>query len=244
MTNQQKTIAFWIGSILGVVAVVFLVVATKHTLNTAATTNTVSFSGEGTVSAKPDIARLSFSIVTQSATSKGAQDANSTKSNEVTKFLKGQGIEDKDIKTSGYQIYPQQVYTGSSPRITGYQTSQNFQVIIRNLDNANKVLDGIVAAGVNQVDQLQFDIDDPEQLKAQAREKAIADAKVKARQLESQIGINLGKIVNFQEDVGGYVVYSKMTLETDGRGGGGGGPTLPTGENEITVSVSITYQIK
>ena len=244
MTNQQKTIAFWIGSILGVVAVVFLVVATKHTLNTAATTNTVSFSGEGTVSAKPDIARLSFSIVTQSATSKGAQDANSTKSNEVTKFLKGQGIEDKDIKTSGYQIYPQQVYTGSSPRITGYQASQNFQVIIRNLDNANKVLDGIVAAGVNQVDQLQFDIDDPEQLKAQAREKAIADAKVKARQLESQIGINLGKIVNFQEDVGGYVVYSKMTLETDGRGGGGGGPTLPTGENEITVSVSITYQIK
>ena len=244
MTNQQKTILFWIGTVLGAVAVVFLLVSINHTLNTATTSNTVAFTGEGKVMAKPDVARLNFSIVTQGTSSKNAQDANSAKSKEVTAFLKKQGIEDQDVKTSGYQIYPQQSYspTGGTPRITGYQASQNFQITIRDLDNANKILDGVVSAGVNQVDQLQFDIDDPEELKAQAREKAIAAAKEKAKGLESQIDIDLGDIVNFQENVGGYPGPYYDKIQTGG--GMGGGPSLPTGENEIVVSVTLTFQIK
>lgn len=245
MTNQQKTIAFWLGAVLGAVVIVFFLVSINQKLNTAATTNTVMLSGEGKVLAKPDVARLNFTILTQAATSKAAQDANSVKSNEVSKFLKKQGIEDKDIRTANYNIYPQQNYGpyGGTPRITGYQVSQNYQVTIRNLENANKVLDGVVSAGVNQVDQLQFEIDNPEALKADARGKAINDAKAKAKVLESQIGISLGKIVNFQEDVGGYPMFNKlMTLEA--RGGGGMPPSLPSGENEITVNVAVTYQIK
>lgn len=245
MTNQQKTIAFWIGAVLGAVVIIFFLVSINQKLNTATTTNTVTFNGEGKVLAKPDIAKLNFSIVTQAATSKAAQDANSAKSNEVSSFLKKQGIDEKDIRTTGYQIYPQQNYpqNGGAPRITGYQVSQNYQVTIRNLDTANKVLDGVVAAGVNQVDQLQFEIENPEALKADARAKAIADAKAKARVLESQIGISLGKIVNFEENVqGGPIYYDKLVAT--GMGGGGGAPSLPTGQNEVTVDISITYQIR
>src|SRR3989344_6862060 len=239
MTNQQKTIAFWLCTALGAVVIVFFLVLINQKINTATTANTVTFSGEGKVMAKPDVARLNFTILTQALTSKAAQDANSVKSNEVSGFLKKQGIEDKDIRTTGYQIYPQQNYpqNGGTPRITGYQVSQNYQVTIRNLENANKVLDGVVSAGVNQVDQLQFEIENPEALKADARAKAIADAKAKAKVLESQIGISLGKIVNFQENVGGYPIYDKM-MALDGRGGGGMVPSLPSGENEITVRVA------
>ena len=245
MDNQQKTIAFWIGAVLGAVVIVFFLVSINQKLNTATTTNTVTFNGEGKVLAKPDIAKLNFSIVTQAANSKAAQDANSAKSNEVSNFLKKQGVEDKDIRTTSYQIYPQQNYPqfGGTPKITGYQVSQNYNVTIRNLDQANKVLDGVVSAGVNQVDQLQFAIENPEALKADARAKAIADAKAKAKVLESQIGVNLGKIVNFQEDVGGYPqpIYYDKAMNV---GGMGGGPALPIGENEIVVIVAVTYQIK
>ena len=246
MTNQQKTILFWLGMALGVVVILFFLVTIQQKRDTAPTTNQVSFTGEGKVLAKPDVAKLNFTILTQAITSKAAQDANSTKSNEVARFLKDQGIADKDIKTSGYQIYPQQsIYSDTKPRITAYQASQNFQVVIRNLENANEVLDGVVAAGVNQVDQLQFVIDNPEQLKTQARAKAIKDAKEKANTLESQIGINLGKIVNFQENVAGYpgpIMYETAMLKSGT--GGAELPSLPSGENELTVSVTITYQIK
>jgi hypothetical protein len=117
------------------------------------------------------------------------------------------------------------------------------RVKIRDLGNVSPILDGIVAAGVNQVNNLSFEIDEPEKLKAEARAEAIADAKKKAGELKDQIGVKLGRIVNFSEGVSGYPmpVYGAMALE---KAGGGGGPSVPSGENEITVNVTITYQIK
>lgn len=107
------------------------------------------------------------------------------------------------------------------------------------------ILDGVVSAGANQVNGLSFEIDDPEGLKTEARKKAIEDAKKKANELEGEVGIRLGKIVNFSENTGGYPIPIYMKTEIDGRSGmGGGGPDVPTGENEITVNVTLTYQIK
>jgi len=243
-----------------VILAVFLLVSTNQIANTAATTNTVSFSGEGKVSAKPDVAAVSFSIVTESATSKAAQDENSKKSQKVTDFMKNQRIADKDIKTTGYNVYPQYNYPRPCPlgatsalypcvekeqRISGYQVTQLFGVKVRNLDNVGAILDGLVAAGANQVYNLGFQIDNPEKLKSEARAKAVEDAKKKALELESQVGIKLGKIVNYSENTGGWPIYFEAkAISADGRGGGAPAPSIPTGENEITVNVTLTYQIK
>lgn len=257
MTNQQKTILFWVGTALGAALVVFVAVSIKQKLQTAPSTNTVTFTGEGRVQATPDIALADFSIVTTSKTSKAAQDANSAKSKAVTDFLKKQGVEDKDISTTGYNIYPQyaspKVYfdrtavldlDNDQPKITGYTVNQNFQVKIRNLEKASAIVDGLVAAGVNQVNNLQFQVENPEAVKAEARQEAVADAKKKARDLENQIGLRLGRIVNFQENIGGYPIAMYSRAFEGGGGGYGGGPELPPGQNEITVSVTMTYQIK
>lgn len=230
-----------------VILAVFLLASTSRVLNTATTTNTVSFSGEGKVVAKPDIAKVQLSIVTDALTSKAAQDENSKKSKAVTDYLKKQDLDDKDIKTTGYNIYPQYKYPqfGGQPTITGYQVNQSMEVKVRNLDKVSNILDGVVTAGTNQVNSLSFEIDDPESLKADARKKAIEDAKNKAEELEDELDIDLGKIVNFSENTGGYPIPIYMKAEIDGRGGmGGGGPSVPTGENEIVVNVSLTYQIK
>lgn len=248
-----------------VVISIFFIVSINQKYNTATTTNTVSFSGEGKVSAVPDVAIVDFSVVTEAATSKAAQDQNSTKTQKLVGYLKSQNIADKDIKTTNYNIYPQYSSvrpcpmilnsSGSSivpgmpcvdkqPQITGYQVSESVEVKIRNLDNVSKILDGAVTAGVNQVGQLSFQIDNPEALKDQARAKAIADAKNKADALKSQLGINLGRIINFTEGTNGYpgpIMYESVK----GLGGGASsGPSVPSGENEITVDVTITYQIK
>ena len=123
--------------------------------------------------------------------------------------------------------------------------SQSIEIKIRNLDSVSDILDGVVSAGANQVNQLGFEIDNPEELKAEARKKAIEDAKNKAEELEDELGIDLGKIVNFSENTGGYPIPIYMKAEVDGRGGmGGGGPSLPAGENEVVVNVNITYQIR
>ena len=228
-----------------VLAGVFLVVKTNQEANTATTTNTVTFSGQGKVLAKPDIAVIDFSIVTESATSKVAQDDNSKKSKAVTDFLATQGIDAKDIKTTGYNIYPQYDYTSGRSVLRGYQVNQTTEVKVRDLTKVDDVLAGVVTAGANQVNQFQPTIDKPDQLKEQARKDAIKDAQAKAKVLEDQLGIHLGRIVNFTEDNGGYVPRPMYeTSKAMGMGGGAITPDISTGQNEITSNVSITYQIK
>ncbi len=278
MTNQQKTIVFWLGSVLGVVVIVFFLVTIQQKRENGVMGNQVSFNGTGKIEAKPELAIAEFSIVTSGKTSKAAQDANSVRSKKVFDFLKKQGIEEKDIETTQYSLTPQYsfpspypypvpmmrgseietqiapsypistypVLDSGNPKITGYQVTQGYEVKIRDLDKVSAVVDGLVTAGANQVQNVRFDYQNREKLLATAREKAIADAKDKAKKLQSQIGIKLGKIVNYYDNTdqyGGPYQYAKMGLEMGG-GDSGGGPILPPGENEITVIVTITYQIK
>ncbi len=257
-----------------VVLTLFLLASTNHIVNSATTTNTVSFDGEGKVFAKPDIAAISFSIVTEATTSKAAQDSNSQKSNKVVAFLKSQGIDDKDIKTTGYNVYPQYSYprpmplgvevqsapsapSGAggttapqyydpNPKISGYQVNQTFEVKVRDLEKVSAILDGLVTQGANQVNNLGFQVDDIEKVKDEARAMAIKNAKEKASKLQRQIGIRLGKIVNYSEGNNYPGPYYMEAKAMDGRGGAAVPPTpsVPAGENEITVNVSITYQIR
>jgi len=245
MTKLQKMLAGWVGLALAVVLISFLVVLTKQASETATTTNTVSFSGTGKVLAKPDVAVIDLSVVTQATTSKAAQDDNSKKSTAVVDFLKGQGINEKDIQTTGYNIYPQYDYTNGKSTLTGYQVNETITVKVRDLTKTDAVLAGVVTAGANQIGQLQLTIDDPDALQAQARAAAIKDAESKADALKQQLGISLGRVVNFVEDSGGVVppiFYD--TKSAVGGIGGGPAPEVATGQNEITVDVTITYQIK
>ena len=262
---QNYKYLIWSGTATLSVLSLFLLVTMNRISDTAVTTNTISFSGEGKIFAVPDIAAISFSIVTEATTSKEVQNQNSEKSKKVVEFLKNQNIEDKDIKTTGYNIYPQYSYplpTGrqadpiplgaesiayteyypSNPKITGYQVSQSFEVKVRDLEKISTILDGLVTAGANQVNHLGFQVDNEEELKEQARELAIKDAKEKADKLKKQLDIRLGKIVNYSEG-GYYPVYFKAEA-LDSRGGMSSGPDIPVGENEIVVNVTITYQIK
>src|SRR5690348_13550962 len=106
------------------ILILFLLVEIGHVSSTPTTNNTVSFTAEGKVSAKPNIAEISASVVTQASDAKTAQDQNSNKSNAVKNFLKSQGIADEDIKTSNYNVYPQYNYSGGQQNIVGYQVSE------------------------------------------------------------------------------------------------------------------------
>ena len=206
--------------------------------------NLIYFSGEGKVYTKPDIAFVDFSVVTQGTRVKDVQDANTKKMNTVIAFLKDSGIDEKDIKTTNYNLYPQYNYENYRiPQIVGYQISQTLSIKIRNLDKVGEILQGGVEAGLNQVNSLYFSVENDEQLKEQAREAAIKDAKEKAKKLASQLGVRLVKIVGFSENTNGYVspMYAK---EASGMGGGSATPDIQTGQNEIVINVTITYEIK
>lgn len=214
--------------------------------------NTISISAEGKVSAKPDMAVVNLGVFSQGSSAASLQDQNSQKVNKVVEFIKSQGIKSEDIVTSQFSIYPQYDYTGGSSKVTGYQASQTVTVKIKGQDDlgerVGKILDGATDNGANEITGVYFTIETPDDLRQEARKKAIAQAKVKAQELADEAGIRLGKVVSISESGGGYPVpmYSDKAVLEGGRGGGSQtmAPDIQTGTQDITETVTVTFEVK
>ena len=169
-------------------------------------------------------------------------------------FLEEQGIVKKDIKTESYNSYPKYDYGSpcygmycprATPKIIGYEVSENISVKVRDLTKAGEILGGITALGVSETSGPNFSIENEDKIKAEARQMAIDEAKTKAESLASDLGVRLVRIVNFSEDgyypAPMYARDSMMTLESKV---GQAALELPAGENKITSNVTITYEIR
>lgn len=219
--------------------------------------NTITVTGKGEALAKPDIATVSFSVFQESKAIADAQKIVTDKTNKAVDFLKNNGIAEKDIKTTGYNIYPQYDYlqaaactSGFCPSgkqvLRGYQVTQSIDVKIRDISKAGTILSGLTDAGVNTVSGLTFSIDNQDAINAAARKDAIDDAQSKAKQLAKDLGVRLVRIVSFNENNGGYPVPMYANAKVLGMGAmdSASAPVVPTGENTITSNVTITYEIR
>lgn len=215
------------------------------------TRNTITISDIGEIYAKPDLALISFSVRTDAKTVAGAMNENTEKMNRVIDFAKKEGVEEKDLKTTSFNIYPRYEWfkeTGIPPYpegkrvLVGYEITQNLQVKIRDMKKIGKIIEGATTAGANQVGNLQFTIDKQDELKAEARKQAIDKAKIKAKELASQLGVKLVRITNFSES-SALPRYYGLGLEKMAGIGEAEAPQIETGENKITVTVTITYEI-
>ena len=205
----------------------------------------ISIYGEGRIFVKPDIGRINLGVTSEAKTVDAAQQEATEISNRIYAAIKGEGVEEKDIKTTNYSIAPIYNYPDGIQKLRGYQVSQNFEVKIRNLSNSGKIISVATAAGANQVGGLSFTTEDPAALTAEARAKAIEDAKKKGNELAQKLGLKLGRIISFYEFTPvGPIFYENLA----GKGGDlarpVAAPEISVGENEIVVNVTITYQIK
>mgnify|MGYP001579772708 CR=1 FL=1 len=103
---------------------------------------------------------------------------------------------------------------------------------------------GAIGQGANQVSGVEFFIDDPDSFRAQARAEAFAKARTKAKELAKLAKVRLGDVVTFSESYSGQspIFYEKaLTMGTAGYGGAV--PDVQSGSQEITVSVSVVFEI-
>lgn len=209
--------------------------------------NTISVSGEGKVFIKPDIALIIVGVTKENIDFVGAQKEATEIINKTINFLKsnGNGVEEKDIKTASYSISPQYDYIKGEQKFRGYEVSQNLEVKIRNLDKVGEILSGVTQSGANMVGSLRFEVDEMDKAKEKARTEAIVEAKEKAKTLSKQLGVRLKKIVSYYESDGGFrgpIYFSEAAF---GKGGDfAPPPSVPVGENEIKIIVTINYEIR
>lgn len=243
---------------LGLAAAVALVVVSFSSLlyvrsySKSTQPSSFSVSSEGKVVAIPDVAKFNVGVLTQGGLNLGTiQNENSEKSNSIVSFLKSQGIDEKDIKTQGYGIEPRYQYgvcryegeTCPPPTIVGYTVSQTLEVKGRDFEKLGDMLAGVVERGANSVSGLSFTVDDPTVLEQQARDQAIAKAKEKAKTIAKSGGFRLGRLISLSEGS----IYTPQYFS--GEFGGAGpvsakGPSLEPGSQEVSIQVSLTYEIE
>src|SRR5262245_51795614 len=134
----------------------------------------VTVTGEGKVSAVPDIAYLSVGVVSDGDTASAAMDANSAAMRNLFKLLKTVGIEDKDVKTASFSFGPKyRQLAGHEPELVGYTASHEVTVTVQRVDETGRVLDALVKDGANRVNGVSFGVKDTEKLLDEARKKAV-----------------------------------------------------------------------
>jgi uncharacterized protein YggE len=230
--------------------------------------STINVDGTGYAISVPDVATFSFSVTETAKTVSEAQTKATEKTNAALKAVRDQGIADKDISTQSYTINPHYeyqnaicpkpaVYNSASTDVaycpngrsvlTGYDVSQTIQVKVRDLSKAGAIFTSVGSLQVQNVNGLDFSVDDPLRVQAQARDLAIKDAKEKAEVLADQLGVRLVRVVSFSENTGGYPRPMYMAY---GKGGADMAqsapvaPEIPTGEQKVTSNVTITYEIR
>lgn len=238
-------------SLFLVALIVSMVLDIKNKLQE--TENTITVSDTGTIYAKPDLALTTFSVVNEAKTVREAMSENTKDMNAIIEAVKNQGVEEKDLKTINFNIYPRYEWykketcivppCPSGERVlVGYEVRQSLQVKIRDMTKIGDIIQVATEAEANQVGDLQLTIDKQDELKKQAREEAIEKAKTKAQDLANQLGVKLVRISNFSES--SAVPYFYGLEKAVGMGGGEPAPQIETGENKIEVTVMITYEIK
>ena len=219
--------------------------------------NLISVVGEGEVVSVPDTASFTFSVSAEAKTVAEAQSQVTEKMDGILAELKSLGVEEKDIKTINYSIWPK--YSYSQPVCTlqypsycppgkqvlnGYTASHSIALKIRKVDEVGKALSLVGEKGATDISSISFVVDDEEKLIEEARAKAIENAREKAGALADELDVRLVRVISFNENNSNGRVY----YEGYGMGGdtikASSAPTLPAGENITTISVTVTYEIR
>jgi uncharacterized protein YggE len=203
---------------------------------------TITVSGEGVVSAVPDMAVITMGASAETETAKSAMDETSDITAAILQRLTEAGIDARDIQTSDLSLNPIWSNRSSSderPRIDGYQASNRVTVRVRDLDALGSILDAVLTDGANRLGGLQFTLADPDPLMDEARRRAVADARDRAQLFAEAAGVELGALRSLSENGARMPRPEMMSMA---RASDGAVP-VAQGEAELRAGVTLVYEI-
>ncbi|HLD86107.1 MAG TPA: SIMPL domain-containing protein [Patescibacteria group bacterium] len=214
----------------------------------------VNVVGQGKVAYQPDTAEVTIGVqVDRAYSAELAMKQLNDKMAKIIAAIKAADVSAEDITTQNFSLYPQYDYKEGVQVSAGYSANQQVVAKVKELTTSSEKLAKVVGdatkAGANQIVGINFSVSNVEELKQQAKLKAISDAKGKAGALADAAGVRLGKVVGWWENIvqaPGLSGYGSYDYEKgSGMGGGGGGtPTVPTGSQEIIVEITVNYKVK
>ncbi|CAN5885164.1 SIMPL domain-containing protein [soil metagenome] len=212
---------------------------------------TLTVSGQGKLSAAPDVAEISVGVVSEAPMARNALSANNEAMATLQGVLKERGVAAKDIQTTNISVSPRyaqpprpqpgQLQEEFTQRIIGYQVTNTVQITARDIANLGPLLDAVVTAGANQMYGIGFRIEESQKLLDEARKRAMADARRKAELFAGEAGLVLDRPLRISESSGidppRPMVGTRMMMAE-------ASVPVAAGEQELSVSVQVVYELK
>ncbi len=157
----------------------------------------ISVSGEGSIDLVPDLALLNVGVETMAESVSQAREEAAQAMDAIIAAVKAHGLEDRDIQTRSFNIWPQYDYQNNDRSLVGYTVSNSATVKIRDIYNVGPIIDDVANAGGNatRIDGIRFTVEDPKPHMADLREAAFQDARAKAEHLATLAGVELGPLM-------------------------------------------------
>ena len=204
--------------------------------------------GQGKVTAVPDIAILRLGIEAQETSVAQAQSQATDAMDRVMTALTKNGVAKKDIQTRYFNIRRVTKWdrTKEVEVVIGYRVTNMVTAKIRDIDKAGTIIDAVAEAGgdLTRIDSISFSIEDPSDYYEEAREKAMAEAKAKAKQLAELAGVRLGKPTYILEGAHVLPIYPRMEYEMAAPAPVPAETPISPGETEISLSLQVVYAIE
>lgn len=193
----------------------------------------------------PDMAQISFAILTQQENPQACQAQNSEDLNQVITFLKEAGIDQKSIQTSNYGLNP--IYDWSAGQeITGYEMRTELTVSDLPIERAGELLSSCVEAGINGIDSVTYSSSQYDTSYEEALKMAVEAAKAKAETIASASGRSVGKVIRVEEAASNsdarYTGYS-ADLGVEAKAVDSQISVEP-GQLSVTAQVSVEFEMK
>ena len=209
---------------------------------------TIDVSGSGEIKAVPDMAKINVSVSSLAGTAKVAQDILTTKVANVMAVIRQNGIADTDIELTNYSVDTDGCYNYDSrysPQncsASDYTGTQTVTVTVKNVSTLQSLLNSIGSKG-GEIQYVSLSSSEDKKLRDEAQQKAVADAREKARRIADNLGVSLGRVVSFN-DYNDYSAYSEpVSLYVNYGSGNSVVPTIPAGEQSITAQVTVTFEV-
>ena len=198
----------------------------------------------GEVTRVPDLAVITAGVVTRATTASSALQQAATRMQRVRGALKAAGIDDRDIQTSNINLEPQYVYENNQPpKLNGYSATNQLSVRFRDIANAGKILDALVAQGANSINGPNLTIDHPDAALDEARAKAVVAGRARADLYARSLGLRVVRIVSVSES-GGYAVPPPMPVMMEARMAGAAATKIDPGEQKLQVNLAMVFELQ
>ncbi len=203
----------------------------------------ITVTGDGKVKVKPDTASLNVGVQATATTATEALSQANTSAAALIAALEAAGVSDNDIATSGLSIYPQ--YAPAGTIVTGYQAANSLTVTVRDINQTGPVIDAAAAAAGDHitVGGVSFYVDDTEALIGAARADAIANASKRANEYATAAGVTVGAVLQISEASVSNPVPLFYPAAAAADASGAASTPIQTGTQDLTVSVTVVYEL-